>query len=401
MKAKINSSIEREYRLNILKAYWFKFFKNMHFFGAVMIPFYLLWGGVSFTQVMVLQAFFTFSVFLLEVPTGVVADRFGRKTSLIFAGILGVIAPLAYIAYPSFWVFMGAEFIWAIGSALMSGADSALIYDSLKAIGKEKESKKVMSRYGSFGLAGILVAAPIGGLIAQLWGLRAPMLLTAVPLVIALGIALTFREPKEHKKDKAVSYIETLKGGFDYLKGHRVLRILMLDYIVVGALSFFLVWVYQLVLQLYGVPLGWFGFVHAGILIGEILVLTNVSRIEKIFRGKKNYLTYSAFLVGALFLVLAFVNNLYVAIASIFLIGAFGVTRIELYRSYLNKFIESHNRATVLSFIAMGYSLGLAVIDIVLGRVVDWNLSIGLAIVGGAIILFTLFSRLEEEHLID
>ena len=196
-------------------------------------------------------------------------------------------------------------------------------------------------------------------------------------------------------------YWKTLKGGVKYLRGHQELRILMFDYVLVGTLAFFMIWVYQLILQSYNVSLGWFGFVHAAIVVGEICVLNNVGRIEKWFGGKKNYLTYSALLVGGLFLVLAFVPNLVVAILSIFLIGAFGLTRKSIFSSYLNKFIESHNRATVLSVIAMMYSLSMAIINIVLGRIVDWDLQIGLIIVGVGIILFTLVSKLEEEHLID
>ena len=397
----INSEEKKDYLKNIRKAYWFNFFKKMHFFGAVMIPFFTLWGMISFTEIMILQAIFMFSVFLLEVPTGVVADWFGRKKSLILAAVTAVIAPLIYISYPNFWIFASAEFVWAMGTTLMSGADSALIYDSLRHVKKEKESKKIMSRYGSFGLAGILVSAPIGSLIAYYFGLRMPMLLTSIPMVIALMIALTFKEPKIHEKKKKRGYFKTLKGGVKYLRGHKTLRILMVDYIVIGTLAFFLVWVYQVILQSYNVPIGWFGFVLVGILTGEIFVLNNVGRIEKLFGGKRKYLNYSGFLVGVLFLVMALVRNLYVALACIFLIGALGLTRKELYGSYLNKFIESHNRATVLSVIAMFYSLSMAVIDVALGAIVDWNLHIGLGIVGGLIILFSVFSKLEEEHLID
>ncbi len=397
----MSSKDKRSYKANIWKAYLFKFFKNMHFFSAVLVPFFILWGEISFTEIMILQAIFTFSVFLLEVPTGVIADWFGRKTSLIFAGITSIIAPLIYVSYPNFWIFALAEFVWAIGAALISGADSALIYDSLKATNDEKKSKKILSRYGSFGLTGILVAALIGGLIAQLWGPRMPMLFTTFPMIAALAVAFTFKEPKEYKKKKAESYWKTLNEGVKYLRGHKVLQILAFDYVVVGTLAFFLIWVYQVILQDYNVSLGWFGLVHAGIVIGEILVLNNVSRIEKLFGGKKNYLTYSALLVGVLFLFLAFVPNIYIVVLSIFFIGAFGLTRKHLFSSYLNKFIESHNRATVLSVIAMFYSFSMAVINVILGRIVDWDLQVGLIIVGVTIIVFTLFSRLEEEHLID
>jgi MFS family permease len=386
---------------NIIKAYWFSFFRGLHFFSAVLIPFFILWGRISFTEIMILQAIFTFSMFLLEVPTGVVADLFGRKTSLVLASIVGVIAPLIYSSYPNFWVFAFAEFTWAIGATLISGADSALIYDSLKEREEEKKSKKVLSRYGSFGLAGIFFAALIGGLIAEYFGVRMAMMFTSAPMFIALMIALTFEEPRKHKKKQEKTYLKTLEGGIKYLRGHKELRILMFDYIIIGTLAFFIIWVYQVILQDYNLSIRWFGFVHGAIVVGEIIILNNVERIEKMFGGKKNYLTYSSIIMGFLFLVLAFVRNIYIALFSIFLIGSLGLTRKNLFSSYLNKFIESHNRATVLSVIAMFYSLSMATLDIVLGVLIDWNLKVGLIVVGVAIVVASLVSNMKEEHLLD
>jgi MFS family permease len=161
------------------------------------------------------------------------------------------------------------------------------------------------------------------------------------------------------------------------------------------------IWVYQVILQDYNIAIGWFGFVHGAIVVGEIIVLNQIERIEKWFGGKKNYLSYSAVMIGILFLVMAFVKNLYVSILCIFLIGAFGLTRKNLFSSYLNKFIESHNRATVLSVISMFYALSMAILDIILGVVVDWNLKVGLIIVGVAIIIASIFSKMKEEHLLD
>ena len=386
---------------NIKRAYWFKFFRGLHFFSAVLIPFFTLWGKISFTQIMILQAVFTFSSFLLEVPTGVIADKFGRKTSLILAGFFGVIAPIVYVSYPSFWIFALAEFIWAIGAALLSGADSALIYDSLKLNKREKESKKILSRYGSFGLAGILVAAPIGGLIAQYISVSSAMLLTSIPMFIALIISFTFKEPKiADCKDKE-SYWSTLRNGIKYLRGHKELKILLFNHVAIGTLPFFLIWVYQVILQNYNVPVGVFGFVHAFIVVGEILVLTWIIKLEKFFGGKKKYLVRSAILLSLLFLAMAFINNVYVALACIFLIGAFGLTRKQVFLSYFNKFIESHNRATVLSVVSMVYGFVQAVLYIILGKLIDFNLTVGLVVVGIGILLATIFSKVEEEHLID
>ena len=105
----------------------------MHFFSAVLVPFYTDWGGLSLAQVLYLNAWFFLCNFLFEVPTGSVADFLGRKASLALGSAVGIGAALLYVSRPSFLVFMAAEVLFAISYTLHSGADEALAYDSLKA----------------------------------------------------------------------------------------------------------------------------------------------------------------------------------------------------------------------------------------------------------------------------
>ena len=155
------------YKDNLWKMYLLEFFRGLHFIGGVLVPFFTVWAGISLTQVFLLQSWFMMWVFLLEIPTGTIADRFGRKTSISLACFTAVIAPLVYASYPVFTVFLIGEFIWALGSALFSGANEALIYDTLKKIKQEKLSKKFFAKTRSMHLIALMIAAPIGSLIAQ------------------------------------------------------------------------------------------------------------------------------------------------------------------------------------------------------------------------------------------
>ena len=74
--------------------------------GGVLVPFFLEWGKISFTQIMILQSFFVFSKFILEIPTGAIADYFGRKTSIIFSALVMSIAVFVYSSYPNFYIFL-------------------------------------------------------------------------------------------------------------------------------------------------------------------------------------------------------------------------------------------------------------------------------------------------------
>lgn len=391
--------LKRAYNRNILKMYGFELFQNLHFFSGVLIPFFMVWGGISFAQVMILQAIFTFSIFMLEIPTGAVADRFGRKISLALSGFIGVIACLVYVAYPNFWVFALSEFIFAMGFSLASGADQAMIYDSLKQAKREKESKKIFGRWGTVMLISIMIAAPIGSLLGHYFGLRIPMMATSIPFLIIGIIALTLKEPPQKTRDRSKDYFKILIGGVKYFKNHRILKILTFDYVSIQVFGFFLIWVYQVILQNLNVSIGWFGFVHAAMVLGEIIILNTFVPLEKLFGGKKRYLFFSALIIAGSYITLALTGNVYLAVSAMIFCSAFGMTRKPLFASYFNNYIDSHNRATVLSAISMVYSLVATIINIVFGYLVDWNLRYSLIIIGVLVLACAFLSKIEEAHL--
>ncbi len=387
---------------NIWKMYIFSFISSLHFTGGVLIPFFTEWGKISFFQVMILQSFFIICVFLLETPTGAVADKYGRKVSVGLGILSTMIGAIIYVIYPSFYLFLLAEFMWAIGSALISGADESLIYDSLRANKNEKKSKKVFGRISACKLAGYMVAAPIGSLIAVYLGIQYAMLLIAIPLFLAFLIILSVKEPNiGRKKAENRSYFETIKQGWKFFGNHKILKILAFDGAVTGALAFFIIWVYQYKLQALNVPIAHFGFIHLVLVAGQILVLNSFSFFERISGGKKKYILLSAIIPGLLFILLGLTLNVYIAILSIILIAAFGLTRKTLFSSYMHKFIPSDKRAVVISTIAMISSFTMAVNNLVTGFLVKWNLKYGLVILGLFIVVFSLVSRVKEEHLRD
>lgn len=382
--------------------YLFSFIASLHFFSAVLIPFFTDWGKISFFQIMVLQSFFTASLFFLETPTGAVADKYGRKTSVALGTLISALGFLTYASTPSFTIFLLGEFILALGCALISGADESLFYDSLKEAKKEKESKKYLGRLDSITLLGILVSAPIGSIIAANFGLRATTALMAVPLLLAFCIVLTIKEPNiGRNKTREESYTTVFKKGISFFANHKILKVMALDATIVSALIFFLIWVYQVKLQSLGVPIVYFGFIHALIVIVQIGVLNSFSFFEKMTGSKRAFLVISAIIPGIFLIILGVTTSILLSIICIAIIAAFGLTRKTLYFNYIHKFIPSTRRATVLSSISMLSSFSMAVNNIVMGFLVKWDLTYALIILGAVIIVLGLLSRIEEKHLKD
>ncbi|MBN2111638.1 MFS transporter [Candidatus Woesearchaeota archaeon] len=389
------------YRSNIWKMYLFKFFRNLHFIGAVLVPFYTDWGGISFTQIMILNSFFLISIFFMEIPTGAVADYFGRKASLILAALVTAVATFVYSLIPNFYMFLLGEFLWGAGYALMSGADEALVYDSLKKGRAEKKSKKIFARFNSFEIGAIMIAAPIGSAIAAYIGLRYTMMFMAFPMLIAAAVGITLKEPKTKKKVESARYINLLVGGVKYFKNHRELKILAFDRISIAIFVFMVIWIYQPLLKELNVPLVYFGFVLAGMSVVQVIFLNSHSILEKIFGSKKRYLLYSALISGALFILLGLSNSVPLTIIMLLAVASFGLTRHVLFQSYMNKYIESYNRATVISAISMIDRFCRALVYPLIGLIVEVSLRYAFFFLGAVIIVFALVSKVEEEHLID
>ena len=87
--------------------------------------------GLTLTEVMILQSIYSFSVALFEIPSGFIADIFGRKRTIVLSTIFTFIGFLVFSFFGGFYAFAIAQVLVGIGGSLMSGSDSAIIYDTL------------------------------------------------------------------------------------------------------------------------------------------------------------------------------------------------------------------------------------------------------------------------------
>ncbi len=389
------------FRSNLWKIYLFEFLTQFNLVSGVLVPFFTDWGNITFTQVMILQSWFMFWIFILEIPTGAFADYIGRKQSLALATLFNILAVFIYGSIPNFYIFLLGEFLWAISAALVSGSTEAFIYDSLKKINESKKSKKIFGRSESFSLAGIMISAPIGSVIASQFGLRATMLLFSIPLVLAFLISLSFKEPEFIHRKESKDYLKILKEGTKYFNKNRVLKILAIDMVFIAAVAYFMIWLYQLMLKQAGLSIAYFGLVHAAFVFSQILIINNFEILERILGSKKRLIFFSAFITGAMFILGGLTNYIPLVIFAIIIGGGFGLARKPLFDSYMNKLIPSNERATVLSTISMFRRIFLVIVNPIVGLLTGWSLDYTLIILGTLAVLFSFISKVKEEHLID
>jgi MFS family permease len=390
-------------RSNLWKLKAIKMLFWMHFFAAVLVPFYTEGAHLSLSQVLFLNSWFMLWNFVLEVPTGTVADYFGRKWSLALGAVIGGMAALVYVSSLEMSNFLLGEVLFALAYTLNSGADEALAYDTLKALREEQRAKGLFAQIESFKLGGIIIATMCGGFIASHFGLTAPMMSYVIPAALALLLSLTLQEPpvtdREGNLVSKLGYRELLRQGFAFFRGHPVLLTMTAEICLTNALAWGLIWLFQPLLARAGVDIRMFGVVHALACGSQILFLNSVHHLEGWFKSKRLVLLFCSFATGLAFVDLAFVDSKFLVAFAIIVGFTFSLPRVVLFSAYMNQHIPSDKRATVLSVSSMFRTLMIVIMNLITGWLADWNLSHTMVILGTAIIVLAFLSRIEERHL--
>lgn len=351
-------------------------------------------NGLSQAEIFLLQSVFAITAVICEVPSGYFADRFGRRTSLIAGALLWSLGWIIYSFSHGFSQLAIAEVTLGIGLSFVSGADSALAYDSFLALNKKEDYRRFETRNFLWMGIGGAVTGIVGGIIGQ-YNLRATVisqLLLALPLI---AIAWRMTEPPMVKEDPSKEMAKNVIKVTKYaLHGHKEIKWLIFYSAVVGTLTHTMVWLNQPYFQAAGIPVIWFGVIWAALVATPLLFIRLTDRYEELL-GKKRALI-SFVIIGVV------TYGLVGAVQSVWLIPALlGFSFIRtvytpILRDYLNGLVDSSIRATVLSVQALAQRLLYVGAGPLIGWVMDvYSLSTALLFSGafyGTLGLFVLFN---------
>jgi MFS family permease len=342
---------------NIRTYYFYSTFSELLILGPVLVLF-LTAKGLSFTEIMLLQSISAISVFIFEVPTGALADKVGRKYSVILGAFLWAVGLFLYIGGKSFIVFMLSEIVFSLGSAFRSGSDSALIYDSLKLLGREKEYQKVEGKARSFALYAQAVGSVLSSFLYEA-DIYLPLVVSILFMAVTIIIALRFKEPhiEENQGKVELNYFQQIKESGSYIFHHDKLKA-----IVVFSMIFYVFyrtgfWYFQPYMESVNIPVKYFGLLFFLFNITAAFISKRSGYIMD--KTKPKTLTFMAFLMIISFLILG-TAKVWVGVFAILLQqAARGIYR-PVTTKYLNKHIPSDKRATILSFHSLCTNLALA-----------------------------------------
>jgi MFS family permease len=219
---------------------------------------------MSLADIMTLQALFGVAVVVFEFPSGYLADRIGRRRSLLVGAALAIVGWLAYTRAASFASVALAEMLLGAGSAFISGADRALLWTSLGQSGRLGEYPRWEGRLRAAAQISEAVSSAVGGWLYAL-APRLPFWLQVPTAAAGLATVVALREPSPRATPPSHSHVRRALHliGFTLWR-HRRLQATMALSVALGLASFVMVWLIQPYLQLRGVATVWFGPIWAG-----------------------------------------------------------------------------------------------------------------------------------------
>lgn len=347
--------------------------------------------GLSLSQGIALKTILSLSILLGEIPSGYFADVFGRKTSLVAGGIIWSCSWIIYCITSSFTWFAVAEIATGLAGSLISGADSAIAYDTLLELKQENRYRQLEGKLVA--IAGITeaICGLIGGAIASI-NLVYPFYLQTICIVIYSLIATTLVEPKRTLPSVETNKLKQLKNITIFaLFKHSTIKWLIFFSGLTSTATFLIVWLSQEYLQLVEMPLGAFGITWAFLHI--VMSFTAVlSAFLENFLGSKRAFWLLASLIGLSYLSLAFITEIWGIIFITTIYVARGL-KSPLILNHLNQHINSDIRATVISINSFVFHLCFVLISPVIGRIIDfYSFDIALITFGVIYLIFTSFS---------
>ena len=355
---------------NIWKLYVIKASKWMMLFMPTIYLFFQE-NGMDIQDIMVLQAIYSVTVAIIEIPSGYVADVLGRKKSMIIGTAFGFLGIVVYAFSYGFWGFLPAALCLGIGQSFVSGSDTALMYDSLKEINREKDFIKLEGRTISMGNFAEAVAFIIGGFLAD-FTLRTPFYFQMVIAFIGVFVAFLLVEPNTEKmKDGKTKPWANMKSIIRFsLKENVTLRYYILYSAVIGATTLTMAWFAQPYFQTIGIKDGiYFGIIGAGLNFAVAFTAFYAHRIESSFKTNSILILLLIVLISC-YIVVSQVASYWGLLALVIFYFTRGIAT-PILRDYMNRETPSEMRATVMSIRSFIIRLVFASLSPFLGYYAD------------------------------
>ena len=362
---------------------------------------FLLDGGLSNVEAFAANAIYTLGLVLFEIPTGMVADTWGRRTSYLLGAGIQLVGNLLYFwmwhTHGPFWGWGVASLLLGFGYTFFSGALEAWLVDAMKHAGYDGDLDPIFATNQIVTGVAMLVGTIAGGFIAQVAALGTPYLVRAGVQLASFFVALAVMKDIGFTPERASGFVKQVKrlgaAGWKYGFQQRPVRWVILAapfYMGTGIYGFYAAQPY--LLDLFGdqAAIGVAGIAAAGIAGTQVAGGFAVPYIRRVFHRRTHVLLACAALTTVSLVLMGLIQVFAVVVALLVLWAVAFAANAPVRQAYINALIPSRERATVLSFDSMVNSTGGVAFQPILGRVADTSGYAASYIVSGAIAFFGL-----------
>lgn len=368
---------------NILALYLIKLSKWFTLVMPIIVLFYEK-HGLDLQDVFILKSVYSVAAVALEIPSGYLADVWGRRKCLISGSILFFFGYLCYSFTSTFEAFLFAEILLGTGQTLVNGADSALLYDTTAHYKKENLYLRYEGRITMIGNFAEAIAGIFGGLLAA-YSLRLPFYTQAAIAFTGIPAAFALKEWKiKNKVQNPVNEIFRIIK-YSLITNKKLCYNIMFSGII-GAATLTMAWFVQPMLMYLKTPVSWYGVIWTVLNLSVGLAALWSDRVDRYFGPKKMGILILTVIVGG-YVALAY-NLSYAGLGILLIFYIFRGFATPILKGYINQMTFSEMRATVLSIRNFVIRLMFAAIAPFIGWMNDvYSLQTALLVSAGIILI--------------
>ena len=367
---------------NIRYLYIITFFHGL-IFAYVIERLFALERGMTVQLVVYTEIIYAVVITLFVVPSGIMADRLGRKPLIVISALLICFEFAVLIPARGFWLFGLSALIAGFAGSFMGGTWNALIYDSLLSCGKQDSFEKIVGRMESVHLAAALIAGLSGAFMAQMFGFAFNYWLSVGSAIIALLFAIMLAEPPKslQEVDEKAGIREIVSSAYNFFKAHPDVLRVILHVVLIASVVNYVDEFWQVYLDDISFPLVLFGFVAAALTLVQIPGALLASKLLKRY-SHQTLIIFTAFLT-ALGIIFAAVTQNVLGIVGIALMGFAYALMNPVAEGYLHRRADPTARATIESMESMMERIFVIGIGLLFGFLsTEFSIFIGFGFLG-------------------
>lgn len=353
--------------------YIYSFFSYVFMFSPIWIIF-LLQHNYTMVQVGIIDAVYWLSLFVFQIPAGLLSDRYPRTYIMAMSSLFVGLAIIVFSFPVSFWVVVFSYVLWALGVAMKNAGDAAWLFDYVHTAGTPHRFSKVYGYGMAISQVAIGVAALVGGYLGSVYSLQFPILLSGV--IILFSALLPFLLPCPPRAFRKESMIVNLTQSVKIVRSNRTLYFLLLVGGVYAALDGVFIILKQPFMYYIGLSVNYIGLIYLLFTFVGASASFSMHKIEKAL-GKHVLLLIGLLPFVSIFMLLLIPG--FLAVAGVVMFSFTTGLTLPLLIYYVNMEVPSEKRGVMLSYMSVIYTAILIPLSPLCGFLADISINLAIA----------------------